>query len=55
MLIDFKLDNAPLHPTSLPTLKIIIGDEVLAMPYDITKKPVYGTKTLHPDIVVGGN
>ncbi|KAK6613990.1 tyrosinase 2 [Botrytis cinerea] len=49
------LDNAPLHPTSLPTLKIIIGDEVLAMPYDITKKPVYGTKTLHPDIVVGGN
>ncbi|KAM0186665.1 hypothetical protein ACHAPC_004449 [Botrytis cinerea] len=55
VLIDFKLDNAPLHPTSLPTLKIIIGDEVLAMPYDITKKPVYGTKTLHPDIVVGGN
>ncbi|KAF7938112.1 hypothetical protein BELL_0027g00260 [Botrytis elliptica] len=49
------LDNTPLHATSLPTLKIIVGDEVVAMPHDITKKPVYGTKTLHPDIVVGGN
>lgn len=53
--MDIKLDNTPLHATSLPTLKIIVGDEVVAMPHDITQKPVYGTKTLHPDIIVGGN
>ncbi|RAL63485.1 hypothetical protein DID88_003905 [Monilinia fructigena] len=50
-----KLDNTPLPSNSLPTLKIDVGDEILTIPYDITEKPVYGTKNLHPDIVVGGN
>ncbi|APA06690.1 hypothetical protein sscle_02g014600 [Sclerotinia sclerotiorum 1980 UF-70] len=49
------VDNTPLPSNSLATLKISIGDEVVAIPHDITKKPVYGTKTLHPDIVVGGD
>ncbi|QSZ35560.1 hypothetical protein DSL72_008430 [Monilinia vaccinii-corymbosi] len=49
------LDKTPLPSSSLATLKIVVGDEIVAIPYDITKKPVYGAKTLHPDIVVGGN
>ncbi|KAI9650419.1 hypothetical protein NHQ30_000433 [Ciborinia camelliae] len=49
------LDNTPLPSNSLPTLKIDVGDEIVAIPYDITKKPVYGVKTLHPDIIVSGN
>ncbi|KAA8576834.1 hypothetical protein EYC84_006881 [Monilinia fructicola] len=49
------LDNTPLPANSLPTLKIIVGDEIVTIPYDITEKPVYETKTLHPDIVVGGD
>ncbi|ESZ97460.1 hypothetical protein SBOR_2149 [Sclerotinia borealis F-4128] len=55
VLMKMKIDNTPLPSTSLPTLKINVGDEIVSIPYDITQKPVYGKKTLHPDIVVGGN
>ncbi|PQE08166.1 hypothetical protein CJF31_00008268 [Rutstroemia sp. NJR-2017a BVV2] len=46
--------NHTLPSSTLRTLQIVVAEQLVTIPNDPSQRPVYGPKTLHPEIVVRG-
>ncbi|TAQ87719.1 hypothetical protein B7494_g3943 [Chlorociboria aeruginascens] len=48
-----KSDGTIVPNAQVPGLQILVQDEIVTLATDITKLPIYGEKTLHPEVTSG--